>query len=220
MTEECLVQQWRLAQAAGRLSPAWAVIGPSEVFKSLVDQLAGVLQLGPADVITVAPEPGKRLLEIKQLGPWLAACQLAPRRAYQLAVCYQADRFSPPAAAKLLKTLEEPPRGTIFLLLANQDNFLPTIRSRLQLAAVGEADIDQKELPETLSAIMDSAAAATSVDEWPATRARLLRVIRRRLRAGQISPNAAHDALTLALDQNAGLNRRLQLVSLLAEINQ
>ncbi|MCF0253153.1 MAG: DNA polymerase III subunit delta [Duodenibacillus sp.] len=49
-------------------------------------------------------------------------------------VVYPADRLRPEAAATLLKTLEEPPGDTVFLLAADDiDRVLPTIRSRCRL---------------------------------------------------------------------------------------
>jgi len=49
---------------------------------------------------------------------------------YRLAVIHCADRLSPPAANSLLKITEEPPpRGRILFLL-EEENLLPTLRSR------------------------------------------------------------------------------------------
>jgi DNA polymerase-3 subunit delta' len=49
---------------------------------------------------------------------------------YRLAVVHCADRLSPPAANSLLKITEEPPpRGRILFLL-EEENLLPTLRSR------------------------------------------------------------------------------------------
>ncbi|HCQ64564.1 MAG TPA: DNA polymerase III subunit delta' [Rhodobacteraceae bacterium] len=56
-----------------------------------------------------------------------------------------ADELNPQAANALLKTLEEPPQGTVFLLVSHQPNrLLPTIRSRcreLRLSALGADDL-------------------------------------------------------------------------------
>ncbi len=52
---------------------------------------------------------------------------------YRVVIIVDAERFHPSAANALLKTLEEPPPGTIFVLTAaNLNALLPTIRSRCQ----------------------------------------------------------------------------------------
>ena len=57
---------------------------------------------------------------------------LAPVAApFRLAVVFAADRLSPPAANGLLKVTEEPPPHGRILLLAERDQLLPTLRSRL-----------------------------------------------------------------------------------------
>lgn len=58
-----------------------------------------------------------------------------------------ADEMSPQAANALLKSLEEPPRDTVFLIVCHQPaRLLPTIRSRcrvLRLAPLGADDLGQ-----------------------------------------------------------------------------
>ncbi len=49
---------------------------------------------------------------------------------YRLAVVHCADRLSPPAANSLLKITEEPPPRGRILLLMEEENLLPTLRSR------------------------------------------------------------------------------------------
>lgn len=52
----------------------------------------------------------------------------------RVVVVYPADRIRAEAAASLLKSLEEPPEKTVFLLVADEiDHVLPTIRSRCRL---------------------------------------------------------------------------------------
>ncbi|MDN5344115.1 MAG: polymerase subunit delta [Clostridia bacterium] len=60
----------------------------------------------------------------------------------RIAVLEGADTLTEAAANCLLKTLEEPPAGTYFILLAAQpDLLLPTIRSRCQEVLLGTAGI-------------------------------------------------------------------------------
>jgi DNA polymerase-3 subunit delta' len=49
----------------------------------------------------------------------------------RLGVIMFADALSPPAANSLLKTAEEPPEGAALMFLAEEDNLIPTIRSRV-----------------------------------------------------------------------------------------
>jgi DNA polymerase-3 subunit delta' len=57
---------------------------------------------------------------------------------YKLAVVASAERLNPPAQNAFLKTLEEPPAGTVILLLAaGMDRLLPTIRSRCSRVPFG-----------------------------------------------------------------------------------
>lgn len=55
----------------------------------------------------------------------------------KVVIVWQADRMNVAAANKLLKIIEEPPQGTVLLLLAhNEDQLLNTITSRCQITYV------------------------------------------------------------------------------------
>jgi DNA polymerase-3 subunit delta' len=59
------------------------------------------------------------------------------RRGLRVVVLYPAEALNVPASNALLKTLEEPPPGTVFLLASNsQDRLLPTILSRCRKFAL------------------------------------------------------------------------------------
>jgi DNA polymerase-3 subunit delta' len=90
-------------------------------------------------------EPAGRSTSIDQVRDIVRQAELAPYRgAYQVHVVF-ADTLSSAAANCLLKTLEEPPQGTILVLLAQSvADVLPTIVSRCQrvpLNLVGEQAI-------------------------------------------------------------------------------
>lgn len=52
---------------------------------------------------------------------------------YKIYIIWQPERLQPEAANKLLKVIEEPTQGTIFILVSNEDDkVLPTISSRTQ----------------------------------------------------------------------------------------
>lgn len=59
------------------------------------------------------------------------------RRGVRVVVLYPAEALNTPASNALLKTLEEPPPGTVFLLASNSlDRLLPTILSRCRKFAL------------------------------------------------------------------------------------
>jgi len=59
------------------------------------------------------------------------------RRGLRVVLLYPAEALNAPAANALLKTLEEPPLGTVFLLVThNPDRLLPTILSRCRKFAL------------------------------------------------------------------------------------
>jgi DNA polymerase-3 subunit delta' len=87
-----------------------------------------------------APSREIRVDEIRALARRLSLAPLRGRR--KIALLTPADAMNERAQNTLLKTLEEPPPGTTFLLVsANPDALLPTIRSRcarIQLGPVPE----------------------------------------------------------------------------------
>lgn len=53
---------------------------------------------------------------------------------YKILIVWMAERMNPPASNKLLKLIEEPPAGTVILLVAeDEEQLLQTIRSRCQV---------------------------------------------------------------------------------------
>lgn len=81
------------------------------------------------------------LLETLSLQPFIAP--------YRLVAIHCADKLSLPAANSLLKLTEEPPERARVLYLAERDNFLDTIRSRVWMftARPEEADLHSIVLP-------------------------------------------------------------------------
>ena len=96
------------------------------------------------DVIEV--EPAGTFVVVDQVEEMMKEAFTSPFEAERkIIVLTEADRMNEPAANKLLKTLEEPPARTHFLLLSEApDELLPTVRSRCQridFAALSDADI-------------------------------------------------------------------------------
>lgn len=84
------------------------------------------------DLIELSPAKGKAKIGIDQVRQVIHQAQFAPTQASQK-VCLvpQAEDLTPEAANALLKVLEEPPRGLVFIFLVeNSGDLLPTIVSR------------------------------------------------------------------------------------------
>lgn len=94
------------------------------------------------DVFWVRPESKTRIIKAEQIRELIRELNLRPTEAERkLAVIVAADRMHPSAANAFLKTLEEPPAGTVLLLLSTEpQHLLETILSRclrLNLAGGG-----------------------------------------------------------------------------------
>ncbi|HEV7864977.1 MAG TPA: DNA polymerase III subunit delta' [Acidimicrobiia bacterium] len=94
------------------------------------------------DVIEV--EPAGTFVVVDQVEEMMKEAYTSPFEAERkVIVVTEADRMNEPAANKLLKTLEEPPARTHFVLLSESpDELLPTVRSRCQridFAALSDA---------------------------------------------------------------------------------
>jgi len=85
------------------------------------------------DVVWIAPEKKSRQISIEQIRERLihAVTQTSLEGGWKAGVLVGADRMNASAANAFLKTLEEPPPQTLFLLLTDSpQNLLPTILSR------------------------------------------------------------------------------------------
>lgn len=76
-----------------------------------------------------APSKDIRIEQIRRAQEWAAIA--THRGGLRVIVVYPAEAMNGPAANALLKTLEEPPADTVFLLVSDRpDRLLPTVRSR------------------------------------------------------------------------------------------
>ena len=95
---------------------------------------------------------------------------------YKVFIIEEAERMNPQAQNSLLKTLEEPQKETVFILISSRpDDLLETIRSRcrvVRMEPVDEATI--VELLQTEGAPPEDALLAARVSEGDLERARLL----------------------------------------------
>lgn len=156
-------RQFSSALAGGKLHHGWILAGPRGIGKAsfalraasaLVDpgdQFSSMILRGShPDIITIkrlpkeAPKEDeeidpdaelKRSITIDQIRRLQATLTTRPGLADKRAVIIDAaDDLERSGANALLKSLEEPPAGTYFLLVSHaSDRLLPTIRSRCQL---------------------------------------------------------------------------------------
>ena len=188
-------QAWRQAMGGERMHHAWILSGRRGVGKSAFALAAarelvaedGVAQ--PADhpdILYLSHPPkndaeakkqaeGKpfelaRNIKIEQIRRLQQRLTTRPTLGVRRAVIIDpADDMETPTANALLKSLEEPPQGTYFLLIAHRiGRLLPTIRSRcrvLTFPRVPEAEMDAvlaREAPAASAHMRAAAIAAAS----------------------------------------------------------
>lgn len=188
-------RQWRAALAGPRLHHGWILAGlrgtgkaafALKAARELVAE-AGIVQPGGAhpDVIVLKPLPAtaddekkrdegksyqvKRNITVDQVRAMQQRLTTRPTLGRRRAIVIDpADDLEKGAANALLKSLEEPPTGTYFLLVTHRPGrLLPTIRSRcrlLQFPRVAEAEMDailQCEAPQADAAMRQAAIAAS-----------------------------------------------------------
>lgn len=205
-------RQFSSALAGGKLHHGWILAGPRGIGKAsfalraaaaLVDpegRYASMIERGShPDILTIKrlakeaakddEEPTanaelKRSISIDQVRRLQASLTTRPGLADRRAIIIDAaDDLERSGANALLKSLEEPPFGTYFLLVSHaSDRLLPTVRSRCQMLRF-------EPLGNTDMAIALSKAAPDADAEDIAAL----------VRAGQGSPGQAIDFLGLAM---------------------
>lgn len=186
---------WRVATAGQRMPHGWILSGKRGMGKATFALAAarelvaepGVPQpaLHP-DVIVLEPLPAtddeekkraagepyqrKRNISVDQVRTMQARLTTRPTLGSRRVVILDAaDDLEPSASNALLKSLEEPPAGTFFLLVTHRlGKLLPTIRSRCRVLAfpqLGADEIDavlRSEAPEAGEAVRAAAIAAAA----------------------------------------------------------
>lgn len=163
-------RQWREALAGERMHHAWLLAGRKGLGKATFAQAAARALVGAGqegghhpDIVTLTHEPkdekeekkcaeGKpfelaRNIRIAQIRAMQQRLTTRPTLGERRAIIIDpADDLETSAANALLKSLEEPPVGTFFLLVAHRPSrLLPTIRSRcrlLRFAPLGNDALD------------------------------------------------------------------------------
>ncbi|MEO6387794.1 MAG: DNA polymerase III subunit [Croceibacterium sp.] len=188
-------REWRSALAGPRLHHAWLLVGPRGIGKaSFALQAARELVAEPGipqprgmhpDIIGLEPLPAtpddekkrdegkpyqtKRNIGVEQIRSMQQRLTTRPTLGARRAIIIDpADDLEKSAANAVLKSLEEPPRGTFFLLVAHRPGrLLPTIRSRcrvLRFPRLDSADLAailRAEAPQAKDAVREAAIAAS-----------------------------------------------------------
>ncbi|KQQ97443.1 DNA polymerase III subunit delta' [Massilia sp. Leaf139] len=100
--------------------------------EALEDEPAGEGEEGGEDKKAKASKAPSKEIKIEQIRALADFMNISThRQGLRVVVLYPAEALNMPSSNALLKTLEEPPPGTVFLLASNSlDRLLPTILSR------------------------------------------------------------------------------------------
>ena len=137
------------ARAEGRMPHAVLLTGADgAVLVRAAEQLAA-LHLGDADPLghpdcrVLRPAKKSRRITIDNTLEVVAALRLTSLSPHRVVIVNEPDRFQSESANAFLKTLEEPPPGTLIILqTANYYRVLPTILSRcLRFHVAGDAPV-------------------------------------------------------------------------------
>jgi DNA polymerase III subunit delta' len=165
----------RRAHEQNRLAHAYLITGPPSSGKQVVAaELASLVNGTPAqdvftararEIFVARPESKSRRISIEQIRELEHALQMrAANSRRKVAIISDADRLGDGAANAFLKTLEEPPKDSLLLLLSAVPEALPeTIRSRcIAIAVAPEADVHGSAEEEKLVKLLQQAARQTT----------------------------------------------------------
>jgi len=148
LLKETIIGNERAAQIlekgyqSGKLSHAYLFTGPEHLGKkTLVLSFCKMLLQNDDDIennldlTIISPDEDEKQITIEKIRDLEKKMALYPHSAkYKIAIIEQAEKMNKSAANALLKTLEEPSKTAILILLASDSkNILDTIKSRCQL---------------------------------------------------------------------------------------
>jgi len=134
------------------------------------------------DVHWVRPESKSRIVTVEQMRELMREIQLKPAEAeYKTATIVGADRLKMEAANAFLKTLEEPPPKSLFILLTTEpERILDTIRSRCLLLHLA-AEVAPRPDPAQMAWLVTFSEMAAVREKSLLGRYRLMDVLLRKL---------------------------------------
>jgi len=166
------------------------------------------------DVIQIAPADKVRQIKTKVVDGIVEAAAGTPLEAHRkVFIILDADRLNLAAANKFLKTLEEPPGGSVFLLVTSRPGVLPaTVVSRCQRLRFARLpqDVIVSILERKHGVSRDDARVAARLSGGRAGRALDLAMTDRRQSALELVDRLmdGDDAVALATEVASGLRQR------------
>ncbi len=136
--------------STGNISHAYLLCGPGHIGKyTVAKKIASILQCENnfcgvcptcvqirkgSHIDTMEFENNHESLKIDQIRDIIARCNMSPQGKYKIVILQSIGRMGLDAANALLKTLEEPPPRTIFIMTtSNIREILPTVLSRTRV---------------------------------------------------------------------------------------
>ncbi|HZC35331.1 MAG TPA: hypothetical protein VE242_06945, partial [Chthoniobacterales bacterium] len=160
------------AHEVGRLAHAFLITGPdgsgklalAEQFYRAVNRVEHVAR--DPDFHLVQPESKSRRILVEQIRALEEELRMRSTTGkLKFGVIVEADRMMPQSANAFLKTLEEPPAGSLLLLLTSlPEALLETIRSRCVLLPLRSPTVRQLTMPERL--FFDALVKLTKQRSW------------------------------------------------------
>jgi DNA polymerase III gamma/tau subunit len=166
------------ALAGGRVAHAYAFVGPPgsgrrRAARAFAQALLESDRAGHPDLHVIAPTPpedrpkGPTAIRIGDIRALERAASLRPALArWKIFILEDADRMTGEAPQAFLKTLEEPPAGTVIILILSRSAAMPaTVLSRCQivrfrLPAAGLAEGDPAAIRRMVEEVRDEGIAA------------------------------------------------------------
>lgn len=122
--------------------PDYRRVRPEALEDELADDDSGAGEEKKSAKASKTPSKEIKIDQIRALADFMNVS--THRSGLRVVMLYPAEALNTAAANALLKTLEEPPPGTMFLLLSNRlDRLLPTILSRCRKFALSAPQHDQ-----------------------------------------------------------------------------